>query len=105
MVWRLTLLAALVGASGGLIGGWLSGRLGSRATLRAVREERAPRARVDYVAALAAFDYGNAACLSVGSSFGERSRGQPEPPQCATQRLRLGRGNQEDRCVACSDVC
>src|SRR5579859_1301791 len=63
MTWWLTLLVASVGASGGVIGGWLSGRIGSRATLRAVREERAARARADYLVALGAFHH--AAALMV----------------------------------------
>lgn len=56
--------------------GWLSGRIGSRATLRAVREERASRTRVDYIAALGAFR--NAALLLVASAT-ELPLDQPAP--------------------------
>jgi hypothetical protein len=69
MAWWATLLVALVGAAGGVIGGWLSGRIGSRATLEAVREERAARQRIDYLTALASFQQSAAMTISFATEL------------------------------------
>lgn len=75
MAWWLTLLIALLGAAGGVIGGWLSGRIGSRATLQAVREERAERQRIDYLSALGSFQQSAAMTIAFATDLPP-----PRPP-------------------------